>query len=300
MKVREIMTKNPACCTPDSSLQEVAQMMVEHDCGCIPVVDSHETKKPVGTITDRDITVRAFASGANPTNLKASDVMTSDVVSVRPGSSVEQCCDVMENKQIRRVLVVDESGKLNGIVAQADVAEFNTPRSGELVREISETTGSSGILGSNTQQRHNLMNASQPQRGMMKNFMQRDRREEQKMWGSQRGSKAEFLTGAILPLALGAGAAAAISFYLKQHEEPARRMPVRRTSTPLNTRNVDNLNTRNVDNPISSDFLAPNTTASTATSATSDTNFTSSTTATNRDEDTQTNMSFGKSAGTRQ
>ena len=63
MNVAEIMTKDPACCTPDTSPQEVAQMMVECDCGCVPVVDSKDSKMPVGMITDRDITVRVVAKG---------------------------------------------------------------------------------------------------------------------------------------------------------------------------------------------------------------------------------------------
>ena len=56
MNVGEIMTKDPACCTPDTGLQEVAKMMVDSDCGCIPVVDGENSKMPVGMITDRDIT----------------------------------------------------------------------------------------------------------------------------------------------------------------------------------------------------------------------------------------------------
>jgi CBS domain-containing protein len=66
MNVGEIMTKDPACCTPDTGLQEVAQMMVDCDCGCIPVVDSEGSKMPVGMITDRDITCRVVAKGQNP------------------------------------------------------------------------------------------------------------------------------------------------------------------------------------------------------------------------------------------
>lgn len=296
MKVREIMTKNPACCTPDSSLREVAQMMVEHDCGCIPVVDSEMSKKPVGTITDRDITVRAFASGNNPLDLKASDVMTTDVVSVRPGVSVEQCCDVMESKQIRRVLVVDESGKLSGIVAQADVAEFNTPRSGELVREISEDDGKNEIRGFETQQRqfstgYNQQRQSstgynQQQRNFSTGYNQQNRREEQKMWGrNPEGASGSFLTGAILPLALGVGAAAAISFYLKQQEESSRPITGRRTTnTALNT-------TTKTDDKISSDRFAPTPTTTTGISDTAS--------STNLDDDTTNNLTFGTAGGSR-
>jgi CBS domain-containing protein len=62
MQVREIMTANPAVATSDTSLRQIAQMMVEHDCGCVPIVQDMTGKKPIGTITDRDITIRAFAT----------------------------------------------------------------------------------------------------------------------------------------------------------------------------------------------------------------------------------------------
>ena len=65
MDIRKLMTTNPACCFPDTPLPEVAKLMVAHDCGEIPVVDA-TTKKPVGVVTDRDITVRVVAPGLTP------------------------------------------------------------------------------------------------------------------------------------------------------------------------------------------------------------------------------------------
>src|SRR5215203_5150648 len=144
MQIREIMTQNPACCTPDSTLQEVAQMMRDNDCGCIPVVDSYLGMKPVGTITDRDITIRTIAGNNNPINMKASDIMTTDIATVKPQMSVEECFDVMEDREIRRVIVVDEQGKCCGIVAQADVIQSNANpyRTNKVIREISESAPS--------------------------------------------------------------------------------------------------------------------------------------------------------------
>lgn len=138
-KVSEIMTKNPACCSPDTSLQEVAKMMVENDCGCIPVVEGGE---PVGTITDRDIACRTVAEGKNPLDLTASDAMTPNVVSVTTDTSIEECCKVMEDHQIRRVLVVDGSGACCGIIAQADIAINAPPKdTAEVVQEVSKGAG---------------------------------------------------------------------------------------------------------------------------------------------------------------
>ncbi len=139
MNVEEIMTKNPECCTADTKLQEVAQMMVKNDCGCIPVVENLQNKKPVGMITDRDITIRSVAEGKNPLDLTAGDVMTGKVVTVTPDTSVEDCCNKMEDNQIRRVAVVDENGGCCGIVAQADVAIKSTDKkTAEVVEEISK------------------------------------------------------------------------------------------------------------------------------------------------------------------
>ena len=139
MTVSEIMTKDPACCSPDTSLQEVAKMMVDNDCGCIPVVEDGE---PIGTITDRDIAVRTVAEGKNPLDLTAADAMTPNVVSVRADSTLEDCCKVMEDHQIRRVLVVDDSGACCGIVAQADVAvNASASDAGEVVQEVSRGAG---------------------------------------------------------------------------------------------------------------------------------------------------------------
>jgi CBS domain-containing protein len=140
MNVKEVMTADPACCTPDTGLQEVAQMMVDHDCGCIPVVDGRETKMPVGMITDRDIAIRVVAKGQNPLDLTAQDAMTNTVISVTPMTSIEECCNLMEESQIRRIAVVDENGACCGIVAQADVAKnAGQEVTAEVVQEVSKS-----------------------------------------------------------------------------------------------------------------------------------------------------------------
>ena len=73
MQVKDIMTADPACCTPETSLQKVAQIMVEHDCGEIPVVGNRQTRIPVGVITDRDIVCRAIAKGLNALELQVTE-----------------------------------------------------------------------------------------------------------------------------------------------------------------------------------------------------------------------------------
>lgn len=139
MKVGEIMTSNPACCTPDTNLREVARLMVENDCGEIPIVDDQNSKKPLGVITDRDIVVRMLAQGHNPLERTARDAMTSPATTVTPETDLDECANVMERKQIRRVPVVDEAGRVTGMVAQADIVRTARDQmAAELVREVSE------------------------------------------------------------------------------------------------------------------------------------------------------------------
>lgn len=141
MQVREVMTKSPVCCAPETSLREVAQLMAEHDCGEIPVVDG-AARRPIGVITDRDITVRAVAAGRNPLDLAARDCMTSPVITVTAETSIEECCHTMEAHKVRRVPVVDQGGSCCGIVSQADVAlKAGDRQSAEVVREVSRHTG---------------------------------------------------------------------------------------------------------------------------------------------------------------
>ena len=138
MKVGEIMTEDPACCTRETSLQEVARRMVENDCGCIPVVESREDLRPVGVVTDRDICCRVVAAGKNPLELTAADCMTSPCITVTPETSVEECCQVLEENRIRRAVVVDHEGRCCGIVAQADIAGAEDDKAAEVVRIVSE------------------------------------------------------------------------------------------------------------------------------------------------------------------
>jgi CBS domain-containing protein len=137
MQVREIMTVNPVCCGPDINLQEVARLMLENDCGEIPVVHGSD-KRPIGVITDRDITCRAIAQGKNPLQTKVRDCMSTPALTVTPEMSLDECCRIMEEKQIRRIPVVDEFGSCCGIVAQADIAlQAPDRQAAEVVKDIS-------------------------------------------------------------------------------------------------------------------------------------------------------------------
>ena len=149
MQVRDIMTENPACCTPETSLQEAARLMADNDCGCVPVVENEENKKPVGVITDRDICCRAVAEGKDVASTTVGECMTAECVTVTPETSVEDCCNAMEQNQIRRAVVVDESGSCCGMVAQADIAlQAGEEQAGEVVKEVSKPTEEASQVGS--------------------------------------------------------------------------------------------------------------------------------------------------------
>lgn len=135
--VTSVMTANPACCQRDTPLPQVAQMMIDHDCGQIPVVDAGN--KPVGVVTDRDIAVRIVAPGKNPASATAADAMTTPCLSVTDATSLADCLCLMEAEQVRRVPVVDDAGALVGIVSIADIALAGKDEAtAEVVKEVSE------------------------------------------------------------------------------------------------------------------------------------------------------------------
>jgi len=113
-------------------------MMAEHNCGSIPVVDEHTKKKPIGTITDRDITIRTVAHNKNPLEMVVGEVMTDNPITIREDATFEDCRAAMENAQIRRILVVDTSGHCIGMVAQADIArKASEHETAVLVKDVS-------------------------------------------------------------------------------------------------------------------------------------------------------------------
>ena len=141
MQVKDIMTKNPACCTPDTNLQEVARLMVERDCGESPVVQSKQSMKLVGVITDRDITCRTVAVGKNPLEMTVRQCMSSPSVIVAPEASLETCCETMEASLVRRIPVVDETGRCCGIVSQADIAKNAANQdTAQVLKQLSQPT----------------------------------------------------------------------------------------------------------------------------------------------------------------
>ena len=139
-KCSEVMTREPACCEPGESIVKVAQTMKQEDVGSVPVVESHEDKKLVGIVTDRDLVVKVLAKGSNMDRATVRDAMTSNPASCRENDDVSKAVQLMSERQVRRMPIVDDAGRLTGIISQADVAtRMNRDETtGELVEAISE------------------------------------------------------------------------------------------------------------------------------------------------------------------
>jgi len=138
--VRDAMTENPRSIGASASVVEAARLMRDEHIGSLPITDDEEL---VGMITDRDITTRVVAEAADPKMTSVGDVVSRDLISVKPDEDLEEAVQLMASHQVRRLPVV-ENGRLVGIVAQADVAltlRENEQRTGELVEAISEPSG---------------------------------------------------------------------------------------------------------------------------------------------------------------
>src|SRR5262249_25231372 len=116
--VTTIMTTNPASCTPHDAIDTVAQMMVEADCRAIPVVMDPLTRRVVGIITAFDIVRHVVAKERSGYECMAGTIMTPDPVTLHPGATVHEAARTMQARNVRRIPIVDDHGKLIGIVSQ--------------------------------------------------------------------------------------------------------------------------------------------------------------------------------------
>jgi len=141
LKASDVMSQNPTTATPRDTIQTVAQLMSSENVGVIPVIEEGSNNRLVGVVTDRDIVLRAVAEGRNPGEVTVEQVMTPDVVTVEPGDDAQKAVELMENHQIRRILVCN-GDQLVGVIAQADIARQGSDlQTGELVEEISQKNG---------------------------------------------------------------------------------------------------------------------------------------------------------------
>ncbi len=137
MKVRELMTAQPVCADPDTTVEEIASLMKEENIGCVPIVD--DDGQVAGMITDRDIVIRCIAEGKDPSECRADDIVSPQSVTINPNADAKEAARLMADRQIRRLAVV-EHGKLVGMLSLGDVAvkQHDDRLSGDVLQDVSE------------------------------------------------------------------------------------------------------------------------------------------------------------------
>jgi CBS domain-containing protein len=134
--IREIMTSKVCAIDADKSVAYAAKMLRDEDVGFAPIV---EGDRLVGTLTDRDIAIRVVAEGRDPARTPVREVASTELVTVDPQQDLDEALRLMAEHQVRRVPVVEEDGRLVGIVAQADIArQRDDVKTGEVVERISQ------------------------------------------------------------------------------------------------------------------------------------------------------------------
>lgn len=136
MQLKDILTSPVETVSPDSSILDAAKTMLARDLGWLPV---EEGGKVIGVITDRDIAMRGVAAGLDAKKTLVQDVMTRDVFSCSEDGTVEDACTLMEEEQVRRLVIVDDNDELVGIVSLADIAlQTRGAQSAEVLKKVTE------------------------------------------------------------------------------------------------------------------------------------------------------------------
>jgi CBS domain-containing protein len=135
MEVREIMTSNVECLAPEANLKEIAEEMKSLDVGFIPIC---ENDRLVGTVTDRDIVIRAVADGIDINTCKAREIMSREVVYAFEEDDVKSVAEKMCDKDVRRILILDKAKRLVGVVSIGDISKVEEKVSGKTLHDIIE------------------------------------------------------------------------------------------------------------------------------------------------------------------
>jgi CBS domain-containing protein len=142
MKCSEVMTKKPTCCLPTDPVSKAAHLMNKMNVGSILIIESEQTKKLIGIVTDRDLALQVVADELDAKSTKVADVMTHDIITCRNDDDIQVAVDAMAEHQLRRMPVVDNDYRIVGIISQADVAtRVDQPeKTAKMVKEISQPT----------------------------------------------------------------------------------------------------------------------------------------------------------------
>jgi CBS domain-containing protein len=139
MKCSEVMTDNPVCCLPGDSVSQAARVMRREHVGPVPVISDEQTRELIGIVTDRDLAIKVVAESRDSNKTTVGEVMTNTIVACREDDDMSSAIAAMEEHQIRRIPVIDQGGRIVGIISQADVATrvHEPERTAEMVEEIS-------------------------------------------------------------------------------------------------------------------------------------------------------------------
>ena len=140
MRVKNMMTKDPKFCVPADTAQHAAGLMRDEHAGIVPVVESAQSLRIVGVVTDRDLCMNVVAEGRDPRAVPVEECMTAKVVTCTSNDSVDRVTELMRENQIRRVPVVNEQHELLGIVALADVVERATPKATQTLETLKKVS----------------------------------------------------------------------------------------------------------------------------------------------------------------
>ena len=146
---RQLMTHDPVFCLVSDTVDRAAQLMRLEDVGSLPVIESHENKRLIGIITDRDIALKVVAENRDARSTRAQEVMTRNPVTCHADNDLQVALDAMASHQVRRIPVVDDKNQIVGIISQSDVAtRIGEPaRTAELLKEISKSASKSFTAG---------------------------------------------------------------------------------------------------------------------------------------------------------
>ena len=144
MQIRQLMTTSPIYCLPTDSASKAALMMNDIDVGILPIVDTEETRKLIGVVTDRDLCLEVVAKGLDPLDVHVLQCMTRNLVCCEPDDDMQKALQLMRENQIRRIPVVDKKGVIQGMVSLADLLGRGTIVSAaeieETLKKITEPT----------------------------------------------------------------------------------------------------------------------------------------------------------------
>lgn len=143
----DVMTHGPICCLPGDTVEKVAQIMKRNNVGSVPVVANYSSNKLIGTITDRDLAMRIVAEGRDSQHTKVESVATPDPHTCRTTDPLSEAVRLMADHQVRRIVIVDDNGCVEGIIAQADIATRteDSRQTAEVVEQISQPVPASTL-----------------------------------------------------------------------------------------------------------------------------------------------------------